>query len=115
VRHVYFIKPVGMSGPIKIGVSVNPAARLADLQPCSPVPLEIVAQMPGDFTVERSLHEAFRDHHSHGEWFRVSVGLLRVIDEVNAGTFDPAGLPEPGYPIWYNFEGKRGRPVRLSA
>lgn len=34
--HVYFIKPIGMDGPIKIGCSDKPARRLITLAAWSP-------------------------------------------------------------------------------
>lgn len=95
MKRVYFIKPIGMDGPIKIGCSRVPAKRKSALETWSPFPLEIVAEIEGDFTLERRFHALFRDCHERQEWFSCSPELLQCITEINAGTFDTATLPEP--------------------
>jgi hypothetical protein len=88
---VYFIKPVGLDGPIKIGFSNNPEMRLETLTGWSPWPLEIIGRVPGDGTDETFLHECFNAQHSHREWFRSSPSLRLIIDEiVSAGSIAPA-------------------------
>lgn len=67
---IYFIKPVGVAGPVKIGFSLKPDQRLRGLQAGSPLALEIVALMPGTLREEWRVHEDLSDSHSHGEWFR---------------------------------------------
>lgn len=57
---VYFLKPVGMDGPIKIGCSEYPQRRLLNLMAWSPFPLELLAQIDGDESVERRFHAAFQ-------------------------------------------------------
>lgn len=94
-RTVYFIRPIGMRGPIKIGCSCSPDRRRSSLETWSPFPLEIVAEMIGSLDVERRIHSYFRVSHKSREWFEWTSELQRVIDSVIAGTFDPAALPEP--------------------
>lgn len=94
MTRVYFIKPIGMDGPIKIGCSFAPSNRKASLETWSPFPLEIIAEIDGDFRLERRFHAAFLDDHCHHEWFRVSPRLSMVIAEINAGEFDIDTLPE---------------------
>jgi len=94
--HVYFIRPVALSGPVKIGYSTLPAARLRALMVWSPLPLEIVAQTPGDGKLERRFHTLFAKHHSHSEWFRPAPEIDLAIEQINAGTFDFAQLPKKG-------------------
>jgi hypothetical protein len=60
-RYVYFIKPVGMDGPIKIGCSNIPEHRLVSLSMWSPFPLEIIGKTPGNLKDEGFLHRCFSD------------------------------------------------------
>lgn len=83
---VYFIRPVGMSGPVKIGCSNWPQDRLDTLSAWSPYPLEIVAEIAdGDMQMERRIHCLFAEQHSHREWFRESPALTSMIDRLRAG------------------------------
>ena len=45
MTYVYFIKPIGMDGPIKIGCSVSPDRRRETLEWWCPFPLEILAEI----------------------------------------------------------------------
>lgn len=88
-RYVYFIKPVGMQGPIKIGCSRAPANRLMDLATWSPYPLEIIGQVEGTFKDELFLQNSFSEIHSHHEWFHYSDALWAVIQKIiNCGSID---------------------------
>lgn len=90
-KYVYFIKPVGMDGPIKIGSSGVPAKRLLDLSVWSPFPLELIGMVPGGCRDENFLHTRFADQHSHREWFRSSPVLRHTIERILAGeTFKAA-------------------------
>lgn len=84
-KFVYFIKPVGADGPVKIGCSGVPARRLEGLAVWSPVPLEVVAVVPGDYALERALHGHFAHLHSHREWFNASAELTAAIAKIAAG------------------------------
>lgn len=79
---VYFIKPMFMDGPIKIGVSECPQKRIESLAVWSPFQLEIVAQAPGELSDEQFIHSCFADVHSHKEWFNASPLLLKTIEKV---------------------------------
>lgn len=98
-RHVYFIKPIGMDGPIKIGTSHSPLERIKTFATWSPIPLELIGAVPGSHAEETFLHQRFADLHSHLEWFRSSPLLLRTIRRILDGeTFASAceGLPVLG-------------------
>lgn len=82
---VYFIKPVGMPGPIKIGHSNYSQARLGTLAAWSPAPLEIIGSAPGTLAVEKAIHDCFADCHSHREWFHPHPRLLAFIEAVVSG------------------------------
>src|SRR3546814_2529964 len=94
-RFVYFIKPVGMGGPVKIGCSYSPDARRNTLDTWSPFALEVVATIKGDEEMERRFHAKFQDTHERREWFTWSQGLEDTKAAIRAGTFDVASLPDP--------------------
>lgn len=81
---VYFMKPVGMPGPIKIGCSNAPENRLAHLASWSPFPLEFNGTVHGCIADEMFMHDCFADLHTHHEWFPHSEELRIAIDEVIA-------------------------------
>lgn len=84
-KQVYFIKPVGMDGPIKIGCSKWPEHRLVDLSIWSPFPLEIIASGEGSHELERFIHRMFAESRSHKEWFHATPDLVARILRVQAG------------------------------
>lgn len=65
---IYFMQ-LGISGPIKIGYSANPADRRKRLQRANDRVLSLEAILPGDLRVERALHEKFAVDRLAGEWF----------------------------------------------
>lgn len=77
-RYIYFLKPQGLDGPIKIGCSYRPVSRLLALSQWSPFLLEVIAVAPGGFDTERALHERFADELLHHEWFHASPRLSAV-------------------------------------
>lgn len=77
---IYFVRPVGMDGPIKIGYSKNPKARLKNLACASPLALEIIQMIDGDIEDERLLHVHFARNRQHAEWFRPCDELLEIIE-----------------------------------
>lgn len=96
MRRVYFMKPIGMAGPVKIGCSITPENRLRSLDIWSPFPLELVVSAPGGNCEENRLHWRFRESRSHGEWFFVTPELLSVIDFVRLnGTLPPLEAVPP--------------------
>lgn len=104
MKHVYFMKPVGMSGPVKIGCTDDQKGRLDNLSAKSPFPLEFLASFPGDHVMEARLHRHFIQSNTHSEWFQWTPQLQVVIDDVAAGTFNPTWLPEP---LFLNSKGGR--------
>lgn len=111
--YVYFIQCTETKR-IKIGSSADPYARLSQLQTSSPTPLRILAVIeysccmgysertnegwvrPGDVRgkdLEKSLHWQFSSDKERGEWFRLTRGLMQIIEE--AGQVLPGDI----YPI----------------
>lgn len=82
---VYFIRPVGQRGPIKIGCSQAPQNRLAQMMGWSPLDLEVVVTTPGDFDLERRIHGLFAADYRRNEWFSASDRLYALIDGLLAG------------------------------
>ena len=107
---VYFIRAT-TGGPIKIGYSKNCALRLAQMQPHSPVALELVAEIEGEPSLEKRLHSYFAHLSIRHEWFEASEALLNAIAELRAGAFDYAKLPAKGTAAW----AIRRRTERLAA
>lgn len=93
--YVYFLRPVGKCGPVKIGVSRAPQQRLERYSAWSPYRLEIAATIKGGRELEQRFHSQFSFLHSHGEWFAPDERLTRLIEDIGAGHFDPSQLPEP--------------------
>ena len=91
---VYFIRPIGMAGPVKIGTSRSPDKRLTTLATWSPFPLEIVCSIEGGYRLEQQFHTKFFDLHINREWFRWTPELELTMQSIIAGTFDYASLPE---------------------
>lgn len=81
-RFVYFMKPVGRDGPVKIGCSFTPISRLDTFMMWSPEPLEIAATAPGNMSDEYAVHRRFAHLHSHCEWFRADDALTEAIKVV---------------------------------
>lgn len=82
---IYFLRPIGQVGPIKIGCSSHPKNRLEGLMSWAPIPLEIIATIPGDFDLEKNIHECFAEDFSHHEWFHASDRVADFVGKVAAG------------------------------
>lgn len=101
---IYFVKPIGLVGPIKVGFTIDVRGRLAQCLKWSPYPLEIIATYPvtGESVrarglcsvLERRFHLRYADHFLHHEWFETHPLILADIEAINAGTFDVTTLPE---------------------
>ncbi len=68
---VYFIT-CRQTGTVKIGHSVEPLARLKEIQTGHPFGLKLEAVMPGNHEQERALHGRFADDRLKGEWFTIT-------------------------------------------
>jgi hypothetical protein len=67
--YVYLIEGAGL---VKIGWGYNPKQRVASMQIGSPVPLTLLAKMPGDYSTEQRIQKRFEKCWVHGEWYRLS-------------------------------------------
>lgn len=91
-------------GAVKIGVALNPEARISSLQTGSPHSLKLVAQLPGDRALEADLHSRFSAHRIRGEWFKISPEIRAFIAEHRlprpkrlASPAEPKALPPFDY------------------
>lgn len=110
--HVYFMRPVGADGPVKIGCSTMVEERLRAMSPWAPFPLEIAARIPGDFALEGRFHKKFIADRIHGEWFAASAELTDTIASVALGTFDTESLPTGARENWWTRKGVEYSPER---
>lgn len=83
-KMVYFIG--SESGPIKIGMAVEPPSRLASLQTSHHEKLSILATCKGGHDRERAYHARFAAHRLHGEWFERTPELLAEIERLSTPT-----------------------------
>lgn len=83
-RKVYFIRPIGLKGPIRIGGSHHPAELLKNVARWSPLPLEIVATAAGNHAAR--VCAMFSEQHMHGGWFKPNAGMERMISRLAAGS-----------------------------
>lgn len=82
LKHIYFLRPVGEQGPLKIGSSAAPVSRLRTYQIWSPVLLELAASCPAHRNTEQFLHRHFIDAWLHGEWFAWTPEIQSVVDHI---------------------------------
>lgn len=93
--YIYFARRTDGEGPIKIGCSSAPIMRVRQLGFDLSLPISVIAQAPGDFTMERNLHFKFRDVRAacpkragrayiggQTEWFEATPEVLRFIATV---------------------------------
>jgi len=92
-QQVYFARPIGMKGPVKIGLSTDPDKRVRDISRYSPFELEIIARINGDALIERRFHAAFEESHIRYEWFEWSDKLSYFVALINDGQFSRSFLP----------------------
>jgi hypothetical protein len=106
--YVYFIGTADPSLPIKIGKAKDVRHRFANLKVGSPVPLQILASVPGGKRLEWELHARLRESRSHGEWFRPTPELLGLIERLRRAKssflalrvlHSFCGLPDPRRPM----------------
>lgn len=84
VNFTYFIQRGGPGGPIKIGLSTDPARRLRALATGSAEPLALLGVLAGDH--EAVLHLRLKAHRMQGEWFAPVPAVLAEV---------PAAKPLP--------------------
>jgi hypothetical protein len=74
---VYFVQAA--DGPVKIGISKNPPARMVKMQADNHSPLTLLAVTPGGVAEEQAFHLRFAASRLHGEWFSPAPELLALV------------------------------------
>ena len=97
-RSIYFIraKDTSVISSVKIGCSIMSRNRLIAHNSTSPVPLEIIGQIPGSFSDERKIHNHLVDYHSHSEWFIWSDEVSSCVKALVNGDVVPDDLKSNG-------------------
>lgn len=80
---VYFVR--AGEGPVKIGIAIDPEARLRELQTGHYESLSLLRVVDGDWAVEAWLHARFAAARIRGEWFRYSSEMLIVEPQPKVG------------------------------
>lgn len=72
---------------IKIGIADNPKRRLGELQVGCPYKLTLIRCFASKTprADERRLHELLRKHHERGEWFRLTDGMRKLLNDFDDG------------------------------
>ncbi len=86
---LYFVQEQ-QGGHIKIGVSLDPRARIRTMQVHNPVDLKVLGLFVVNQTTEREAHWMFRDHRVRGEWFTPHEDILAYIETLRAFGFEAA-------------------------
>lgn len=84
---VYFVTCREVNA-VKIGSSIEPHARLGEIQWGCPLLLKLEAILPGGCEEEFRLHRWFEDDRIRGEWFALTLMIESII----------AANPAPEYP-----------------
>lgn len=88
--YVYVIRS---GNSVKIGRSLDPSARLKDLQTTHARPLELIAAVPSHAMLEGAIHRRFARLRTRedGEWFHLEQDLIDFIQAMQAGA-NPVAL-----------------------
>ncbi len=79
INHLYFIRGVA-GGPVRIGRTIAPRRQIESLfAGQSPVPLRLLAFVPGGKVAEGYVCKLFADLRLRGPWFDVNDSLLEFI------------------------------------
>lgn len=88
---IYYLQ-AAPDGLIKIGTTNDLATRLRTLMASCPVVLTLLRTHAGSHVTERSLHELFYKHRSHGEWFYPHPEILAHIKATQDQDRRPVGV-----------------------
>jgi|TARA_R100000501_G_C2595884_1_gene94440 Meiotically up-regulated gene 113 len=78
-KYIYFVLSED-SGLVKIGKTKDIKKRFASLQTMSPVPLRIIGCFRAHDELEGTLHSRFAKYRHHGEWFKLSDEIVKLIE-----------------------------------
>ena len=75
---IYFVQ-AGPDGPIKIGWTVDPQMRLAQLQTGSHIRLFILGAIEGSSAGESALQRQWSEYRIRGEWFEPTPEIIEFV------------------------------------
>ena len=78
---VYFIQ-TGDNGPIKIGASDTPREHVKILQQGNHEELKLIAQIPGDRSLEKKVREDLKAFERGRKWFDATDEVLDYIEKI---------------------------------
>lgn len=88
--YIYIMRKAGdgASGPVKIGITANPASRLSSINTASPFKVSLVCALATPKReIAKALEEAFHrtqaEHRLNGEWFDLPPLKAVVLMELN--------------------------------
>jgi len=76
---VYFLRAPSV-GLLKIGRSIDIERRLSEIRLISPVKLELLGYVSGDWSVETAYHRRWHGLRQHGEWFTETAELRAALE-----------------------------------
>lgn len=94
-RDVLYVIGQPGTGIAKIGITGNVKSRLRTIQTGSPVPVAVRWWHPGDYDLERQLHQEFAEYRMHGEWFDFGVEEPEILVEMAVQARRPEEFPPP--------------------
>ncbi len=81
---VYFVLCPGMA-MIKIGWTSKLKKRLLAIRTSNPDKVELLLTLEGNRTLERKMHQRFKQFRRSGEWFEAAPELLTAIQALKDG------------------------------
>jgi|GEM_PF-5101312 len=78
---IYFVQLEGQP-KLKIGITTDVNARIAQLQTASPYQLKLVAVIAGTAATEKSYHRRFKQYRTSGEWFDLAGDLKKFVNSL---------------------------------
>ncbi len=82
-RTLYALQ-AGVDGPIKIGVTASPSARLRSLQTGHFERLYLLGVGSGTLGTEQEMHAALEPYRIRGEWFRPTPPVIEAVEAIRA-------------------------------
>lgn len=76
VGYVYFVK---MGTFVKIGHTMDVAARMKTIQTSCPAEIHLLRIERGTVEIERDFHRRFRRYRTNGEWFAIQGTLATFL------------------------------------
>lgn len=83
---------IGTGGPVKIGISRDPKARLAQIQTSFPMRLVLIGTKASNVAAERAIHQLLGGARVSGEWFKRSPEVEQFLATLTPAVSEPPSL-----------------------